>query len=141
GGGGGKRPLQQRRGGHAVRRCRRPEARGAGRGDRGAPSRRERRATAGLDLRTGSLSAQALAAALSAAVPEVAPCPFGRVLPWAKRTVRTDLFDFDLPPERIALRPVSPRDASRLLVVRCGGGPELDDRAMRDLPELPRARR
>jgi len=53
--------------------------------------------------------------------------------------VRTDLFDFDLPPERIALRPVSPRDASRLLVVRCGGGPELDDRAMRDLPELLRA--
>jgi len=53
--------------------------------------------------------------------------------------VRTDLFDFDLPPERIALRPVSPRDASRLLVVRSGGGPELDDRAMRDLPELLRA--
>ena len=32
--------------------------------------------------------------------------------------MRTDLFDFDLPPERIALRPVSPRDAARLLVVR-----------------------
>ena len=32
--------------------------------------------------------------------------------------MRTDLFDFDLPPERIALRPISPRDAARLLVVR-----------------------
>src|SRR5207249_3600878 len=35
--------------------------------------------------------------------------------------MRTDLFDFELPPERIALRPVSPRDAARLLVVRPGG--------------------
>ena len=34
--------------------------------------------------------------------------------------MRTDLFDFDLPPERIALRPASPRDAARLLVVRPG---------------------
>jgi S-adenosylmethionine:tRNA ribosyltransferase-isomerase len=50
--------------------------------------------------------------------------------------MRTDLFDFDLPPERIALRPVSPRDAARLLVVRPGGAPELDDRGVRDLPEL-----
>ncbi|MCK9913034.1 tRNA preQ1(34) S-adenosylmethionine ribosyltransferase-isomerase QueA [Microbacteriaceae bacterium K1510] len=32
--------------------------------------------------------------------------------------MRTDLFDFDLPAERIALRPVHPRDTSRLLVVR-----------------------
>ncbi|HJU32325.1 MAG TPA: tRNA preQ1(34) S-adenosylmethionine ribosyltransferase-isomerase QueA [Hyphomicrobiaceae bacterium] len=32
--------------------------------------------------------------------------------------MRTDLFDFDLPDERIALEPVSPRDAARLLVVR-----------------------
>ncbi len=29
-------------------------------------------------------------------------------------------FDFDLPPERIALHPVSPRDAARMLVVRPG---------------------
>ena len=35
--------------------------------------------------------------------------------------MRTDLFDFDLPADRIALRPVSPRDAARLLVVRPGG--------------------
>jgi S-adenosylmethionine:tRNA ribosyltransferase-isomerase len=47
--------------------------------------------------------------------------------------MRTDLFDFDLPPERIALRPVSPRDAARLLVVRPDG---LSDRAVRDLPDL-----
>jgi len=50
--------------------------------------------------------------------------------------MRTDLFDFELPPERIALRPVSPRDAARLLVVRPGGALELEDRGMRDLPEL-----
>jgi S-adenosylmethionine:tRNA ribosyltransferase-isomerase len=50
--------------------------------------------------------------------------------------MRTDLFDFDLPPERIALRPISPRDAARLLVVRPGGQPELEDRGVRDLPDL-----
>src|SRR6201999_2249127 len=50
--------------------------------------------------------------------------------------MRTDLFDFDLPPERIALRPVLPRDAARLLVVRPGGALELDDKAVRDLPDL-----
>ena len=50
--------------------------------------------------------------------------------------MKTDLFDFDLPPERIALRPISPRDAARLLVVRPGGQPELADRGVRDLPEL-----
>src|SRR5436190_18429951 len=48
--------------------------------------------------------------------------------------MRTDLFDFDLPPERIALRPVSPRDAARLLVVRPGS--PLEDRGVRDLPDL-----
>src|SRR5262245_50588896 len=50
--------------------------------------------------------------------------------------MRTDLFDFELPPGRIALRPASPRDAARLLVVRPGGSPELDDRGVRDLPDL-----
>jgi S-adenosylmethionine:tRNA ribosyltransferase-isomerase len=46
--------------------------------------------------------------------------------------MRTDLFDFELPPENIALRPASPRDSARLLVVR-------DDGALRDavISELP----
>ncbi|TCK28262.1 S-adenosylmethionine:tRNA ribosyltransferase-isomerase [Ancylobacter aquaticus] len=50
--------------------------------------------------------------------------------------MRVDLFDFDLPPERIALRPVSPRDAARMLVVRPGATPELADAQVRDLPDL-----
>jgi len=52
--------------------------------------------------------------------------------------MRTDLFDFDLPPGRIALRPAAPRDAARLLVVRPGTMPELEDRHVRDLPDLLR---
>ena len=48
--------------------------------------------------------------------------------------MRTDLFDFELPPGRIALRPASPRDAARLLVVRSDG--TLEDRAVSDLPRL-----
>ena len=52
--------------------------------------------------------------------------------------MRTDLFDFDLPADRIALRPVVPRDAARLLVVRPGADPEFDDRQVRDLPDLLR---
>jgi S-adenosylmethionine:tRNA ribosyltransferase-isomerase len=51
--------------------------------------------------------------------------------------VRTDLFDFDLPEDRIALRPASPRDSARLLVVRPGGA--LEHRHVRDLPELLRS--
>jgi S-adenosylmethionine:tRNA ribosyltransferase-isomerase len=50
--------------------------------------------------------------------------------------MRTDLFDFSLPPERIALRPARPRDAARLLVVRPDAAPE--DHVMRDLPDLLR---
>jgi S-adenosylmethionine:tRNA ribosyltransferase-isomerase len=53
--------------------------------------------------------------------------------------MRTDLFDFALPDDRIALRPVTPRDSSRLLVVRPQQANELEDRAMRDLPALLRA--
>jgi len=53
--------------------------------------------------------------------------------------MRTALFDFEFPPERIALRPVSPRDAARLLVVRPRSTPELEDRGVRDLPDLLRA--
>jgi S-adenosylmethionine:tRNA ribosyltransferase-isomerase len=52
--------------------------------------------------------------------------------------MRTDLFDFDLPADRIALRPASPRDAARLLMVTPGASPELTDSAMRDLPGLLR---
>jgi S-adenosylmethionine:tRNA ribosyltransferase-isomerase len=55
------------------------------------------------------------------------------------REMRTDLFDFVLPEDRIALRPASPRDSARLLVVRPGEATELEDRSMRDLPELLRA--
>src|SRR4051812_33500107 len=50
--------------------------------------------------------------------------------------MRTDLFDFPLPPERIALRPARPRDAARLMVVRPGA--TLEDRVVRDLPDLLR---
>lgn len=50
--------------------------------------------------------------------------------------MRVSDFDFDLPPERIALRPVSPRDASKLLVVRQEGR---EDRIFRELPDLLRA--
>jgi len=52
--------------------------------------------------------------------------------------MRTDLFDFDLPPERIALRPAEPRDAARMLVVRPGAVPPWQDRTVRDLPDLLR---
>src|SRR5436190_20096385 len=48
--------------------------------------------------------------------------------------MRTDLFDFPLPPGRIALRPARPRDAARLLVVR--PGVPFEDRVVRDLPDL-----
>lgn len=48
--------------------------------------------------------------------------------------MRVDAFDFELPEERIALRPVEPRDLARLLVIRPGGVPELEDRQVRDLP-------
>ena len=51
--------------------------------------------------------------------------------------MRVDLFDFELPPERIALRPARPRDAARMLVVE--GGKPLADRTVRDLPGLLRA--
>ncbi len=50
--------------------------------------------------------------------------------------MRVDEFDFALPPDRIALRPASPRDSARLLVLRGGGAPE--DRVFRELPVLLR---
>jgi S-adenosylmethionine:tRNA ribosyltransferase-isomerase len=53
-------------------------------------------------------------------------------------SMRSDLFDFSLPEDRIALRPVSPRDSAKLLVVRPGAAAELEDRTLRDLPALLR---
>ena len=50
--------------------------------------------------------------------------------------MKTDLFDFELPPDRIALRPATPRDTARLLVVQPGGAPELQDRTILDLSDL-----
>lgn len=50
--------------------------------------------------------------------------------------MRVSEFEFDLPADRIALRPARPRDAARLLVA----APErLSDRTVRDLPGLLRA--
>jgi len=51
--------------------------------------------------------------------------------------MRVDLFDFELPEGRIALRPASPRDSAKLLGVG-REGPFLD-RVVRDLPQLLRA--
>lgn len=50
--------------------------------------------------------------------------------------MRVDLFDFDLPPELIALRPASPRDSARLLMA---DGDKLADGVVTDLPGLLRA--
>lgn len=50
----------------------------------------------------------------------------------APDTLRTDDFDFDLPPELIAQHPASPRDSARLLEV----GETLRDRAVTDLPDI-----
>ncbi len=47
--------------------------------------------------------------------------------------MRVDDFDFDLPPERIALRPARPRDSARMLLVE---GSAISDRAVLDLPAL-----
>src|SRR3984885_12803145 len=47
--------------------------------------------------------------------------------------MRTDLFDFELPAESIALRPVNPRDSARMLVVQPGD--VLRDRRIADLPD------
>jgi len=51
--------------------------------------------------------------------------------------MRVDAFDFELPPERIALKPVSPRDSARMLVV--GAGADLTDACVSDLPDFLRA--
>ncbi|QIK95548.1 tRNA preQ1(34) S-adenosylmethionine ribosyltransferase-isomerase QueA [Sphingomonas sp. HDW15A] len=50
--------------------------------------------------------------------------------------MRVDEFDFDLPQDRIALRPARPRDSARMLVVE---GHAISDRVVGDLPSLLRA--
>jgi S-adenosylmethionine:tRNA ribosyltransferase-isomerase len=49
--------------------------------------------------------------------------------------MRVDLFDFDLPADRIALRPVRPRDVARMLLVE---GERISDRQVLDLPSILR---
>ena len=50
--------------------------------------------------------------------------------------MRVSDFDFDLPEDRIALRPMTPREAARLLVV---DGPRREDHKVGDLPSLLKA--
>ncbi len=50
--------------------------------------------------------------------------------------MRTDLFDFHLPEELIALRPAVPRDSARLLVVTPGAPDPVADKLITDLPAL-----
>ena len=50
--------------------------------------------------------------------------------------MRVDLFDFDLPPDRIALRPARPRDSAKMLLVE---GDRISDRVVLDLPDLLRS--
>ncbi|MDE2435846.1 MAG: tRNA preQ1(34) S-adenosylmethionine ribosyltransferase-isomerase QueA [Sphingomonadales bacterium] len=50
--------------------------------------------------------------------------------------MRVELFDFELPPERIALRPARPRDSARLLLVPDAG--DFSDLTVGDLPSLLR---
>ena len=49
--------------------------------------------------------------------------------------MRVELFDFDLPTDRIALRPARPRDAARMLLVE---GERLSNRVVLDLPDILR---
>ncbi|MCW1403151.1 tRNA preQ1(34) S-adenosylmethionine ribosyltransferase-isomerase QueA [Novosphingobium sp. MW5] len=51
--------------------------------------------------------------------------------------MRVDLFDFELPPENIALRPARPRDSARMLLVE--GDRPFEDLTVRDLPRLLRS--
>ena len=49
--------------------------------------------------------------------------------------MRVDLFDFELPQDRIALRPARPRDSARLLLVE---GRDISDHRVLELPDLLR---
>ena len=50
--------------------------------------------------------------------------------------MRVDLFDFDLPPGNIALRPAAPRDSAKLLALDAAG---MHDHIVTDLPALLKA--
>lgn len=50
--------------------------------------------------------------------------------------MRVDLFDFELPQDRIALRPARPRDSARMLAVRPRDASPFEDRVVKDLPDL-----
>src|SRR5690606_25622138 len=50
--------------------------------------------------------------------------------------MKVDLFDFDLPEDRIALHPVAPRDSAKMLMVGPDG--ELTDRVVTDLEAILR---
>jgi S-adenosylmethionine:tRNA ribosyltransferase-isomerase len=52
--------------------------------------------------------------------------------------MRVDLFDFDLPEDNIALRPASPRDSARLLVVKPESDPVLADHRVSELADFLR---
>jgi len=49
------------------------------------------------------------------------------------RAMKLSDFDFDLPPERIAIRPMSPRGDAKLLVSQAG---QIEDAHVRDLLQL-----
>ena len=49
--------------------------------------------------------------------------------------VDVDLFDYEIPPDRIAQRAMEPRDAARLMVLRRQSG-SIEDHLVRDLPDL-----
>lgn len=53
-----------------------------------------------------------------------------------RRAMRVADFDFDLPAERIALRPARPRDSARLLLVE---GASISDHQVLELPDLLRS--
>ncbi len=55
--------------------------------------------------------------------------------PAATPSLALEAFDFDLPADRIALRPAEPRDSARLMMAALNG---VQDRTVRELPELLR---
>jgi S-adenosylmethionine:tRNA ribosyltransferase-isomerase len=61
--------------------------------------------------------------------------PCAPAMPSGTAMHRLSDYDFHLPEERIALHPASPRDSSRLLVVKPGEAPEVSDHRFSDLPD------